>query len=380
MTKKDSKTKQGAADKKSVSKKKPVAGKMARGTQTSKPKKNPENKKKQTAMAKKIAAIKPAASPASSKAKKTLVTKIAMISKKVAVKTIKIEAVDSSGKTVAKKGEAATATKDIPVVQGKGLRMRSQPVEVQEIDVRHARERKSRLDPFFPRSYGKTHKKPTVKTICDALSKHIGKVSTVPSNSLPETVVETGIFCIFAIGGTAPKIALDATKRSVEAFPNWNEFRISDAFEFLEFLEDLQIEDLYDRCEQVLEFVDEVYQDQNHVDLEYLREQSPEERLGALNRYQSLGPALAQYLALALQDFEGILFHYSWARVVQRVGIVPRSGSPKILMQSLGKVFKGEDLLSLQVNLIQVGEVICLRKNQQCKSCYLVMNCTHRKV
>ena len=85
-------------------------------------------------------------------------------------------------------------------------------------------------------------------------------------------------------------------------------------------------------------------------------------------------------LALALQDFAGILFHYSWARVVQRVGIVPRSGSPKVVMQSLAKIFKGEDLLSLQVNLIQIGEVICQSKNQQCKSCYLVMNCASRKV
>ncbi|MCA8970874.1 MAG: hypothetical protein KDC95_13855 [Planctomycetes bacterium] len=259
-------------------------------------------------------------------------------------------------------------------------RLRSQPVEVQEIDQRIDRERKSRLVPFTPRSYGKTPKKPKPSEIVDLLGKHMGKAPSLPEKQMPATVIELGIFCIFALGGNSAKASLDATNRLTSRFPVWNEFRVSEAYEFLEELEGISLSEAYDHCEQVLEFVNEVYKDQNDVDLEFLRDMTPDDRLVALNRYRSLGPALSQYLALALQNFEGVLFHYSWARPIQRVGIIDRSGSPKKLCASTEKSFGGLDTVTLQVDLIDLGEEICLPKAPNCKNCYLVLHCKSRKV
>ncbi|MEZ5988330.1 MAG: hypothetical protein R3F30_04260 [Planctomycetota bacterium] len=264
--------------------------------------------------------------------------------------------------------------------KGKGLRLRSQPVEVQEIDVRIGRARKSRLPEFSARSFGKSPKKATAKEIQALLLKHLGRCAVPPKAGAPENLVQMGIYCFFAVGGTSSKAAIDAMRRLIDNFPDWNEFRISDAYELVEILEDLPIEHLFDRCEQVLEFVNEVYNDRNFVELEYLREYPVEDRPAMLGRYQSLPPSYAHFLALAIQDFEGFLFHYSWARVVQRLGLVPRSGSPKKLVAAADKAFEGCDTVSLQVDLIDLGEEICTSKNPNCKGCYLVLNCKGRKI
>lgn len=278
-------------------------------------------------------------------------------------------------KLVPPKPEAAGAD-----AQQKNARLRSQPVEVQEIDVQIQRERKSRLEPFTPRSYGGRPKKLKPGELIEQVAKYMGRAPSLSDKHQPKTVVELGVFCIFALGGNSARVSLESTKRLVTSFPEWNEFRVSEAYEFLEVLEGLKVVEPYDRCEQVLEFINEVYQDQNAVDLEFLRDMSPEDRLVALNRYRSLGPALSHYIALGLQGFRGILFHYSWARVVQRVGIVPRSGSPKALVASNSKVFEGLDTVTLQINLIDLGEEICQPKNPQCRNCYLVLGCKSRKI
>lgn len=260
-------------------------------------------------------------------------------------------------------------------------RLRSQPVEVQEIDVRIARARSSRIKPFEPRSFGPDPKKPPKPIeVRDQLNRYMGKALPIAAKNRPATVVELGIYAIFALGAKSSKAALEATRRCVTGFSDWNEFRISDAYEFVEFLEDLDIPDLYDRCERVLEFVRDVYQDMNEVTLEHLRDNSPEDRLELLSRYQSLGPALTHYLGLAIQDFDGVIFHYSWARVGQRVGVLGRSNSPKTLAANLKKSFKGEDLLSVQVNLIELGEETCTSQRPNCKSCCLVTMCVNRKL
>ncbi len=320
-------------------------------------------------------------------------TSKATTSKSAATKPVTTKPVTSRPKAVPSKvgsaddpnagGDDADADEDLDIGDDEGRkpsRLRSQPVEVQEIDQRIDRERKSRLVPFTPRSYGSTPKKPKPLEIIDVLGKHMGKAPSLPPKQMPATVVELGIYCIFALGGNSAKASLDATNRLTKRFPGWNEFRVSEAYEFLEELEGLGLREPYDNCEQVLDFVNEVYKDQNEVSLEFLRDMSPDDRLVALNRYRSLGPSLSQYLALGLQDFEGVIFHYSWARPIQRVGIVDRSGSPKKLCASIEKMFKGLDTVTLQVDLIDLGEEICLPKAPNCKNCYLVLHCKSRKV
>ncbi len=377
--------------------KKKVATKKAATKKAATTKASPKGSKgvKLTAksiMAKRALAKKAEAKKAASKKAATKKTTTKKAAGKTVKKVVKKVTVVSSGgaKSAGKKGattKAASKTKTQVVAGAKtppaptpAPKQRSQPVEVQEIDVRSEREQRKRLPSYRPKSYGKRPKPVPAGEILKILTKYLGKAPTFKRELKHLTLVQLGMFCVFAVGGNPPKVCLEAVKRLVEAFPDWNEFRISDPLEFVEILEDLKLDNLYNRCERVLEFINDVYQDQNGVDLEFLRESDSEDRLTILDRYVSLGPALAHFLALGIQGFEGVLFHYSWARVVQRLGIVPRSGSPKVLLASFAKVFKGKDTVTAQVNLIDLGEEICLSKNQSCRSCYLVLHCKGRKV
>jgi hypothetical protein len=371
------------ASKKAVAAKKPTASKKASAVKKAGAKAPTKKATAKKATAKRATAKKAAAGKAPAKkaapAKKVATAKKAAPTKKKPAGKIKVVEVTSSGEQVKKKGAPVEDKAAAPAAKG-GLGMRSQPVEVQAIDVRLGRVKDSRLPGYLPRSYGKTPKKPTAKKVQEILVRFLGRSPTPPVKDKGFNLVEIGIFCIFAMGRTSAKDAAEATKRVVKAFPDWNEFRISDAFELVEILDDLKVESLFDRCEQVLEFVNEVYNDQNFVDLEYLRELPVEDRLALLGRFQSIPSSMTHYLALAIQDFDGFLFHYSWARVVQRVGIVGRSGSPRTLVASATQVFQGLDTVSLQVQLIDLGEEVCLSKNPQCKYCYLVLHCKARKV
>ena len=341
------------------------------------------------AQAKKAEAKRDAAKKATSKKTSTKKASAKKVARKTVKKVVKKVAIVSAKSTGKKEASTKTATKTkaqvavgekTPLAPTATPKQRSQPVEVQEIDVRSEKEKLKRLPSFRPKSYGKKPKPVPAGEILKILTKYLGKAPTFKRELKNITLVQLGMFCVFAVGGNSPKVCLEAVKRLVEAFPDWNEFRISDPLEFVEILEDLDIDNLYYRCERVLDFINDVYQDQNGVDLEFLRESDSEDRLTILDRYVSLGPALAHFLALGIQGFEGVLFHYSWARVVQRLGIVPRSGSPKVLISSFAKVFRGKDMVTAQVNLIDLGEEICLSKNQSCRNCYLVLHCKGRKI
>ncbi|MAE78119.1 MAG: hypothetical protein CMJ85_14750 [Planctomycetes bacterium] len=336
---------------------------------------SPSKAASKSAAAKTAASKKSANKKAVKAAFKAAVRKSA--SKKAAAK--KAAGRKAATKVVAKPEPVKVEVKPDPKA-GKQPRLRSQPVEVQEIDVQIQRERRSRLIPYKPRSYGARPKQAKAGVLLETLTKNMGKALPLPSRAALPTVVEMGIFCIFATGGNSARVSFDAMVRLRKSFSEWNEFRVSEAYEFLEVLEDINVIEPYDHCEKVLEFVNEIYQDQNAVDLEFLRDLDAVDRLIALNRYRSLGPALSHYMALGLQGFDGILFHYSWSRVVQRVGIVPRAGSPKALVASLAEVFGALDTLALQINLIDLGEEICLPKNPQCRNCYLVLSCKSRKL
>jgi len=372
--------------------KRPAAKAKAKKTTKSKTTKSKNTKAKTTKANKKQATKAGSAKAKQPSAKVRAAIKVVREARKAKAKkkagkksahapSVKPSAAKPGRKPEAKKQQAGSQAAPASADARKNPRLRSQPVEVQEIDVKVVRQRKSRMPAFSVRSYGKKPKKISPAELLSTLTKTLGKAATVASKNLPDTVVETGIFTIFALGGTASRTALEAVKRLRDTFPDWNEFRVSDTFEFVEVLEDLNIGDLYDRCEQALEFVREVYKDQNAVDLEFLREREPAERLQLLNRYPALGAGLALHLALALQDFSGVLFDYSWARVAHRVGLIPRSGSPKTNVKALAKLYTKEaDLATVQLNMIRLGEEICTPKNPLCKSCYLVLHCPSRKV
>ena len=87
------------------------------------------------------------------------------------------------------------------------------------------------------------------------------------------------------------------------AFVDRNELRVTEAFEMVELLEDLEIPDLFERCASARHAIAEVYDDQNGVSLEYLREATLTDIKHMFMRMPSITRAVQDFV-LGVQSIE----------------------------------------------------------------------------
>jgi hypothetical protein len=194
-------------------------------------------------------------------------------------------------------------------------------------------------------------------------------------------VLDHAIFA--ALGREVPaRKKEEAVRRLHTEFVDWNEVRLAEAFELEQLFSDLvPVPDLFQRCERIKALINQVYQDQNKISLDHLREKSADERAKYLATLTPLSADQAFYVNLAVEGFDKVLFHYSSARVVQRLGIVKRTGSPSQMATQLEQLLgKRSSPLADQLALIWLGETICESKNPACRQCVLVRMCPSRRV
>ena len=120
----------------------------------------------------------------------------------------------------------------------------------------------------------------------------------------------------------------EAVRRIERGFVDRNEFRVTEAFEVAELLEDLAIPDLFERCLAVRDAVAQIYNDQNGVSLDFLREASVADRTQFFARIPALTPRVIKYLVAVISCEECIFSERSTQRVQQRLGFEP--GAPHV--------------------------------------------------
>lgn len=116
-------------------------------------------------------------------------------------------------------------------------------------------------------------------------------------------------------------IGQEARRRFEAECVDRNELRVTEAYELERMLGGLDIPDLYLRCARVHESVGQVYNDQNHISLDELREGSISERKNFFARISAIEQPVVNYLHLLL-DFEELIFSQkSTTRVETRLGL-----------------------------------------------------------
>jgi len=88
----------------------------------------------------------------------------------------------------------------------------------------------------------------------------------------------------------------EARHRIATSYVDRNEFRVTDAFEVEDLLGDLPIPGLFDRCLWVRESVAQIYNDQNAVSLDFLREAGIGDRNNFFQRTPALRPHVVAFL------------------------------------------------------------------------------------
>jgi len=178
-----------------------------------------------------------------------------------------------------------------------------------------------------------------------------------PEKPGPNDLVYAMLHFFFA-DGLPDGYGQEAVRRLEENFVDRNELRVTEAYEVAELMEDLGIPDLLERSANARSAVAQLYNDQNLVSLEFLREASVAERNQFLARVPAITPSVSRFL-LALTTFEECVFSpRSTVRAQLRFGFDPKSAPAQEFLEEVRQLFTPFGHLPLLVGPHQPGTVV----------------------
>ncbi len=119
-------------------------------------------------------------------------------------------------------------------------------------------------------------------------------------------------------------IGQEAERRIRRNFVDRNEFRVTEAYEVEDLLRDLPIPNLFARCLWVRETVGPIYNDQNGLELGFLRDLGVGDRATFFQRLPSMPPSVVAWLNNLLTMEELLFSDKSILRAQQRLGMDPK--------------------------------------------------------
>jgi hypothetical protein len=170
----------------------------------------------------------------------------------------------------------------------------------------------------------------------------------VPKEPKPGDLFEALVHIAFA-DGVACGIGQEVLRRINENFVDRNEFRVSEAYEVEDLLRDLPIPELFDRCLMVREAVGQIYNDQNGMELGFLREATISDRNAFFQRVPALRPYVIGWLHSLMTVEELVFSDKSLLRVQQRLGMEPKDASMDLVLAELRALLRPFGQLPLQV-------------------------------
>ncbi|MBL9079363.1 MAG: hypothetical protein JNL08_17815 [Planctomycetes bacterium] len=172
-----------------------------------------------------------------------------------------------------------------------------------------------------------------------------GEPAPVPP---PGDLVEAMLHIYFA-DGLPCGYGQEARRRIQEGFVDRNEFRVTEAFEVEDLLRDLEIPNLFDRCLAVRDSVAQIYNDQNGVNLAFLRDAGIGDRNTFFQRVPALQPHAAQFLNNLLTLEELCFSDKSTLRAQQRLGLDPKDAAANKFLDRVRALLKPYGQLPLDV-------------------------------
>lgn len=182
---------------------------------------------------------------------------------------------------------------------------------------------------------------------CDEIAKIVATL-TPPAEPRPSDLVDAMLHMQLC-DGLPCGYGQEALRRIAEGYVDRNEFRVSEAFETEDLLHDLGIPDLFQRCKAVQDSVNQLYNDQNGVTLEFLREAPISDRKNFFARIPAIDANVRRFVVTYV-DCEELLFsNRSTQRVQMRLGFDPKSVALNEALDKLRQLLAPFGHLPLQV-------------------------------
>ena len=192
---------------------------------------------------------------------------------------------------------------------------------------------------------------PQTRASWDNVCRDLEKVlASVPPPAEPHVgdLVEAMLHAYFA-AGIACGYGQEARRRIATTYVDRNEFRVTEAYEVEDMLRDLEIPDLFDRCLNVRESVGQVYNDQNGVKLDFLREAGVGDRNNFFQRTPALQPFVVTFLVNLLTAEDLCFSEKSTMRAQQKFGMDPADSATQDFITQLRQTLKPYGHLPLEV-------------------------------
>lgn len=169
------------------------------------------------------------------------------------------------------------------------------------------------------------------------------------AGGLPQLDLVEAMLHIYFADGLPCGYGQEARRRISANFVDRNEFRVTEAFEVEDMLRDLPIPGLFDRCLAVRDSVAQIYNDQNGVNLSFLRDAGISDRNTFFQRVPALQPHVVTFLTNLLTLEELCFSDKSTLRAQQRLGLDPKDAAANHFLNSLRALVKPYGQLPLSV-------------------------------
>ncbi len=178
---------------------------------------------------------------------------------------------------------------------------------------------------------------------------------------LPQLDLVEALLHFYFADGLPCGYGQEARRRIADSFVDRNEFRVTEAFEVEDMLRDLPIPGLFDRCLAVRESVAQVYNDQNGVNLGFLRDAGISDRNTFFQRVPAVQPHVVTFLTNVLTLEELCFSDKSTLRAQQRLGLEPKDAAVAKFLDEVRALLKPYGHLPLDVGPNLAGRKVNLQ-------------------
>lgn len=206
---------------------------------------------------------------------------------------------------------------------------------------------------------------------------------TLPKPLKEGTLLEQGMLSVLVrhMPQEKAEAAIPALR---EAYPDWNEMRVAQAQEIAGRMTKKgraprreSVKGALAAANDLREFLQEVYQRVHGLDLEILRE-DPAAGGKLLQSLPKLGLAGGTHLMFIANGGQ-LPVHGALVRVLDRLGLVSRSGSVKKAGEAIAPLVEPGKELQFAERFSEVAALWCDARRPICQDCVLVEDCPHGK-
>lgn len=182
--------------------------------------------------------------------------------------------------------------------------------------------------------------------------------------------------------------ATKALKKISEEYVDWNEVRVSYNKELCETIAFVKYADIDKKVERIKEILQDVFNDYNSLDFDFLVDMDFEEILSYFLELTPLGKSNSLVFLQCLQDgIDGIESNHSQTlvmstdalRVGVRLGLIKKTSSHNVARKEFSKILDPSAYFEFQNRFVRHGEELCRSKNPLCKDCFLNSVCKYYK-